>query len=761
MQPNRSEQAETKTPPHAAGGLYSRSAVPILLGVCALPILLRLLGLSFAIETNDANPFLSSLGTQVAQALLEWTTVCIAGLVTIFALVQYRVSRDPILPVLGVSLSFACGFQAFHTIFSNTTAAITLDGEALAAFTWTLSRAGVAAILGAALFIIQTKPCDKRRLTPSSATAATIAFGCLGVLSAWGCTFIAELPQTYFPSSWMRRPYELFALIVFTLIGIGPAARHAKQTGSIIARALALSMIPNVAVQLYMVFAASAPYDSAYQIAHAMIILGHLVLMRAFISDYLKAYEDKQRLAAEAAAAQQQASEQSRAQADALIHSAEILTELEEAREELELANANLAEETARANAIAAEAKAADEAKSHFLANMSHEIRTPMTAIIGYTDVLLDEESSANIKIERTRAVDAIKRNGEHLLGVINDILDISKIESGKLTIERMPCCLKALIAETVGSMKHRAVEKDLQLTAKSNGPLPRLVETDELRFRQILLNLIGNALKFTERGGVQIDVRCTLEERAALCIDVIDTGIGMTEEQSASLFEPFTQADCSMSRRFGGTGLGLAISKRLAESLGGDVQILNCAPGHGTTMRLTIDAGPSEQIDLANEISFDLADKVPGTTVRSETNPARASSLPLKDMNILLVEDGLDNQRLMSMLLTKGGAQVSLAENGRDALDCVHRALESHKPFDIILMDMQMPIMDGYQATQALRQETYEGLIIALTAHAVDGEMNKCIEAGCDGYLTKPIKKHDLYCAIVGYISQKPVGSA
>jgi PAS domain S-box-containing protein len=381
-------------------------------------------------------------------------------------------------------------------------------------------------------------------------------------------------------------------------------------------------------------------------------------------------------------------------------------------------------------------AESATRAKSEFLANMSHEIRTPMTAILGFADLLLGESDIDQAPPERIEAIRTIQRNGKYLLGLINEILDLSKIEAGKLDVERIACSPTQVLSDVVSLMRIRADAKNLPLTLACENPIPASIQSDPVRLRQVLINLVGNAIKFTETGHVSVVAR--LVERigasSLLEIDVSDTGIGMTREQIARLFRPFSQADSSTTRRFGGTGLGLTISKRLAEMLGGSITV-SSLPGCGSTFRVAVETGELDGVGLVQ--SPEVITTVSATVSHRSDDPS-----PQIEGRILLAEDGPDNQRLISFLLRKAGADVTVADNGRIAAEWAMAAAALGEPFDVILMDMQMPEMDGYEATRLLRAEGYLGPIIALTAHAMEGDEEKCQAAGCDAYLTKPIDR-------------------
>jgi len=415
-----------------------------------------------------------------------------------------------------------------------------------------------------------------------------------------------------------------------------------------------------------------------------------------------------------------------------------------------------------------AAAEGANKSKGEFLANMSHEIRTPMTAILGFADVLHEEISCctrcpAHVdcpqRAKAKQAVETIRRNGGYLLNIINDILDLSKIEAGKLEVHSIRCSPFELVANVQSLMGVRADAKRLAFDVEYVGALPETILTDPTRLRQILINLLANAIKFTETGGVRVIgfLDDADPANALMRFDVVDTGVGMTQKQAARLFQPFTQADASTTRDFGGTGLGLIISRRLAELLGGNISIVETRPGRGTRFRVTIRVGNLEGVKLVEAPE--------SATPREAEAPASCgadSSAAKLDCCVLLAEDGPDNQRLISLMLEKAGATVTIAANGREAVDKALSAMAGRKatdppqPFDVVLMDMQMPEMDGYQATETLRQRGYTGPIIALTAHAMASDREKCIRAGCDDYLSKPINRTQLAATIKQQLKKK-----
>jgi signal transduction histidine kinase/ActR/RegA family two-component response regulator len=397
-------------------------------------------------------------------------------------------------------------------------------------------------------------------------------------------------------------------------------------------------------------------------------------------------------------------------------------------------------------------AEAATRAKSEFLANMSHEIRTPMTAILGYADLMRDAEQSP---ADRSNCIETILRNGQHLLAIINDILDISKIEAGHMVIEQIACSPTRIIEEVVSLMRVRVIEKGLSLSVKYINAIPATIKSDPTRMRQILMNLVSNAVKFTHSGSIQLTVQLQGASDglgAHLRFDVIDTGIGMTSEQLSCLFKPFSQGDDSTTRLFGGTGLGLAISQRLAQILGGDITVVS-SPGRGSTFTLVVKTGSLTGVPMIDNPAESILH-----APLSQPEPDYLDGIqPLAGAHILLAEDGPDNQRLFSFLLKTAGASVDIAENGRLAVYKATHALAGNLAYNIILMDMQMPELDGYGATRELRQLGYEGPIIALTAHAMSVDRIACLQAGCDDYAVKPIDRSTLINTVAKYLNCTP----
>lgn len=377
----------------------------------------------------------------------------------------------------------------------------------------------------------------------------------------------------------------------------------------------------------------------------------------------------------------------------------------------------------------------ANQAKSRFLANMSHEIRTPLTAIIGYAESALNNDQGMG---ERVNALSVIQRSGHHLLTLISDILDFSKVEADEMDIENISVNPFQVLADVEAIAATQAIKKGLRFDVDYQLPLPASISSDPMRLRQILLNLCSNAIKFTQQGSVTIKV-CFLGTTNELQCQVTDTGIGITPEQLENIFQPFKQADSSTARHYGGTGLGLSLSKQLAILLGGQLEA-NSEPDKGTRFTLTIPSGET------NAFVHDLKD----VNFSSQQEQNDTPTIKLQG-SILLAEDNITNQKLISTLLKRMGADVTTADNGAEALE-----LALKKPYDLIYMDMQMPIMSGIEAVKALKENNYQGAIVALTANATKDDRNTCIDAGCIDYLTKPVNMTSLHRITARFLHSK-----
>lgn len=382
----------------------------------------------------------------------------------------------------------------------------------------------------------------------------------------------------------------------------------------------------------------------------------------------------------------------------------------------------------------------ASKAKNAFLANMSHEIRTPLSAIIGFSEMVTKADFSPP---QRAALAENLRKNGEQLTCIIDDILDLSKVEAGKLKIERAPVALSPVIHELRSVMVPRAEQKNIRFSIETAGKVPAKITTDEVRLKQILMNIVGNGIKFTERGGVSLIVRHLQGDagRGGIAFTVKDTGVGISDDAQKDLFRPFSQGDVSSTRRFGGSGLGLALSRRLAQELGGDVKLLHSICGQGSTFEIRIDAGRLDEVTWLDSLA-------PRPVAVSEPRPSVKGRLA--GVKLMVVEDSEDNQDIFRYFLEGAGAETELVTNGNAAVETAAK-----EDFDIILMDIQIPGIDGKEATRRIRRQGFTRPIVALTAHAMPEEQQSCLKAGCDGQITKPVSGEALVVQVAGFLGR------
>jgi CheY-like chemotaxis protein len=405
-------------------------------------------------------------------------------------------------------------------------------------------------------------------------------------------------------------------------------------------------------------------------------------------------------------------------------------------RLDIEQINKYLGAQTQKANELAAQATKANSYKSEFLANISHEIRTPLNAIIGFSEILLED----GLTSEQREHLSIIHSSSEHLLELLNDILDFSKIEAGRIEIEQQRCSLQKILCELESVTRHSINEKGLQFEVRTGDGLPAFINTDPKRLNQCLTNLVSNAVKFTENGHVYVYVSLEQNDgKPYIRFDVEDTGVGISKEKQDKIFESFSQADGSITRRFGGTGLGLAITRQLALKLDGEVNV-SSRPEEGSVFTMVIPAG----VNINKE---PLLESVPSLEQNNKTEAEMTDKKMFKG-RVLVAEDTVTNQMLIKRLLSRVGIDVVVVADGKDAVEA-----GTNSEFDVILMDIQMPNMSGLEATKTLRDNGLVTPIVALTAHAMKGDEEKCLHVGCNDYLSKPINVTKLMNILEKYL--------
>jgi hypothetical protein len=370
-------------------------------------------------------------------------------------------------------------------------------------------------------------------------------------------------------------------------------------------------------------------------------------------------------------------------------------------------------------------ANEANEAKSGFLANVSHEIRTPLSAMLGCTELLLEEIHDE----ENRELLVVLRQQGRMLLGILNDVLDLSKIEAGRMDIHRQPCSIVEVVEEVCSLMEPLASEKGLALKADFGRRIPESIESDPLRLRQVLLNLVGNAVKFTESGGVTINVSCDASgPLTILQVDVADTGIGISREGIARIFEAFNQEGTESRVKSSGTGLGLTICRKLMQLLDGTLSV-ESTPGVGATFTIRIPAGRTNLINLVE-------------TQRAEVSASDDKAVHRIRCRVLAADDTRGIRFVMQRMLASAVSFIKVVGDGRQVVEEAMRAEKAGEPYDVVLMDMQMPILDGFDATRQLRGRGFKAPIVAITASAMQGERERCLAAGCDEYVSKPVDR-------------------
>jgi len=686
---------------------------------CGIPAGLLLLGVDLSLggtgARNASLPLAAVEGLDLVirgayiHTILEWMTLLSALFFCLLAYARFRLVRDYSLPILGLTLALAGFMMVSRGLVGSGLIPGDSEQAALLPLVWVTTRSLVAGllVLGVALVIWN----DKQKHFYASCAVLVLASLGAGVMADGLISHLAVLDGAAGDGATvdrMARSMELLPALIYLMGALVVYPRYLATRWDALSIAFALSLVPHLAAEFYETFLSTQMLDSAFNVAHALDTLAYLIPVGGLLYDYFSTFRELEQKTERL----NEQSEKFKAQAGAL----------DRARKKAEAAN---------------------RAKSEFLANMSHEIRTPLTAMVGYAELLTRPSRKVG---DQEAWMKGLRRGSDHLLALVNDILDLSKIEAGKMQISLEPQSPLQIVRQVVQLMRPQAKEKMLYLSLELAGNLPRIIETDEVRLRQVLVNLVGNAVKFTDTGGITIKMQMRKQGKgsAVLEISVKDTGIGIPEDQLSEIFSPFTQASEQLRE---GTGLGLDISIRMAELLGGKLSVQSTL-GNGSTFSLALNAGPMSDLDMVEP--SELA-RTPDPSLAA--NGADQFDLSLEGRRVLVVEDGRDNQRILRFLLEEAGAGVDVAEDGKQAID---RVVSSSNPYDLVLMDVQMPVMDGYEATAELRRRGFSNPIIAITAYALARDLKRCLEAGCNDFVTKPLVPGQLLGTLERWLGKK-----
>jgi len=657
-------------------------------------------------------------GNREIHTAMEVVATTLSFFVGVLALVRFYSKKSCLYLLLATGFLGTALLDGYHAVVTSSLLNYLMPSppESLIPWSWNASRSFLA-IMMACMWVGSEWERKRGKQGRLHEGVVYLAVGTLTIASFCFFAFL-PLPRAYYPEYFFGRPEEFFAAIFFAFALYG-FSKRADLRLTIFDSWLVWSLMVGLVSQSFVMSRSFALFDMPFDLAHSMKIISYALVLIGLLVDVYQ-----------------------------------LFSKLEQSRENLQKMSEGLSEQTAYANSMAAAAEESSHSKSEFLANMSHEIRTPMTAILGYTELLFEDRDLSSAPHQRLNAINTIRNNANHLLTIINDILDMSKIEAGKMSVESVETYPTRIVEEVVSLMNQRAEGKGIAVQVEYDSDLPVRIMSDPTRLRQILMNLVGNAIKFTEIGSVTIRISMLSGENL-LRFEIVDTGIGMTPEQRDAIacFDAFTQADGSTTRKFGGSGLGLRISNTLATMLGTGIEV-ESKQGVGSTFSFCINPGDLTNVEVLS--SAEIVAIAEYANAEPSQADSKDNSTLLKGIRILLAEDGPDNQRLISFVLKKVGADVEVADNGLIATEKIYRASEQNIPFDVVLMDMQMPELDGYDATRQLRRENYTGPIIALTAHAMAADRQKCLDAGCDDFATKPIDRKKLISLLNQYSTQQ-----